>query len=316
MGPQSSVGVVSLASCVDANALRSGCAALHELSGWQVTATPAAPEREGEFAGGFAGSPEHRARALMEMWQRNDVDAIVCARGGYGCNYLLPLFDFDALRMMPKIFVGYSDNTSLLLALDRAGLVAFHGPMVASDFATGRVDEDSFLGALQGRALERTFPAGSQVSSLVEGHGHAPIIGGCLSLVVASIGTPWEINAAGKILFLEDVNEKAFRIDRMLMQLLLAGKFAGVRGIIFGAMTGCGQGRGLGCSPASSGEEDLPQTIRRILGGLGIPIVMGFPSGHVEAGNITLPFGVPAVLESNEEAVRLSVEAATFYSVL
>lgn len=311
MGAQSIVGVVSLASCVQAAALQAGCDALRALSGWQVAVSPAALECESDFA----GSAACRARALMEMWQRDDVNAIVCSRGGYGSNYLLPLLDFDALRKTPKILVGYSDNTSLLLALDRAGMVAFHGPMVASDFATGRVDEYSWRAALGGDALDFDFPAASNSSNakpmgvqpLTHGEAAAPIVGGCLSVVVASLGTPWEVNAAGKILFLEDVNEKAFRTDRMLMQLLLAGKLSGVRGIIFGAMKGCGA--------ASAEEESLPQMIRRILGGLGIPIVIGFPSGHVDAGNITLPFGVPAVLSSTEAGVRLRVEAATLIRV-
>jgi muramoyltetrapeptide carboxypeptidase len=122
-------------------------------------------------------------------------------------------------------------------------------------------------------------------------------------VIVTSLGTPWEIESSGRILFLEDVNEKPFRIDRMLMHLLLAGKFRGVRGVIFGAMSGC--------SPAAVEEESLPQMICRILGGLGVPIVFGFPSGHVECGNITLPFGVPAALHSSPSGVRLRVEAAT-----
>jgi muramoyltetrapeptide carboxypeptidase len=261
----------------------------------------AALEREGDFA----GSAARRAEALMEMWRRADVDAIVCARGGYGSNYLLPLLDFEALKASPKAFVGYSDNTSLLLALDRAGIVAFHGPMVASDFAKGLADESSFLAALRGKALEWTFKAGGAegVRSLIAGEAQAPIVGGCLSVVVTSLGTPWEIETSGRILFLEDVHEKPFRIDRMLMHLLLAGKFRGVRGIIFGAMRGCGASAG--------GEESLAQVIVRVLGGLGIPIVFGFPSGHVESGNVTLPFGVPAVLHSSEQVVRLQVAPAT-----
>jgi muramoyltetrapeptide carboxypeptidase len=309
LGPQSAIGVVSLASCVEGSALEAGCSALRALSGWEVETCPVVLERDGAFA----GNPEARAAALMEMWYRVGVDAIVCARGGYGSNYLLPLLDFEALKAKPKAFVGYSDNTSLLLALDRAGIVGFHGPMVASDFATGRADGSSFLAALRGDALDFSFPAGagaaeSRVQPLLAGEAHAAITGGCMSVVVSSMGTPWEIESAGKILFLEDVNEKPFRIDRMLMHLLLAGKFDGVRGIIFGAM--------LGCSPASAEDETLPQIIRRILGGLGVPIVFGLRSGHVESGNITLPFGVPAVLESCEKGVRLRVEPSTLISVL
>lgn len=304
LGPQSTVGVVSLASCVEGAALQEGCNALRALSGWQCEPSPVALQREGHFA----GVPESRLAALMEMWQRDDVGAIVCTRGGYGSNYLLPLLDFDALHAKPKAFVGYSDNTSLLLALDRAGIVAFHGPMVASDFASGRADASSFLSALRGGALDFSFPFGSSpsermVQSLLAGEASAPITGGCLSVVVSSLGTPWEIETSGKILFLEDVNEKPFRIDRMLMHLKLAGKFDGVRGIIFGVM--------LGCYPASADEETLPQIILRVLGELCVPIVFGFPSGHVESGNITLPFGVPAVLQSSHAGVRLQVAPAT-----
>jgi len=299
LGPRSTVGVASFASCVSRSALEAGCDALRTLSGWKAEISPVALQTDGDFA----GSSEDRAAAFTSLWERGDVSAIICARGGYGANYLLPLLKFEELKATPKVFVGYSDNTSLLLALDRAGIVSFHGPMVASDFARGAVDERSFCAALSGKTLDFDFPQGSHVRSLVAGEAHAPIIGGCLSVVVTTLGTPWEIETDGRILFLEDVNEKAFRIDRMLMHLLLAGKFRGVRGIIFGAMTGC--------YPGSAYEETLPQLICRILGGLGVPIVFGFPSGHVESGNITLPFGVPAALHSSGSRVRLHVEPST-----
>jgi muramoyltetrapeptide carboxypeptidase len=297
--PESAVGVVSTASCVERGALETGSQRLQELTGWRTEHSPAALHCEN----GFSGTPQVRAAALMEMWQREDVDAVVCARGGYGSNYLLPLVDFNLLRTRPKAFVGYSDNTALLLALDRAGLVSFHGPMIASDFATGRADVNSFRGALSGEAQELRFAAGSPVRSLVAGEAYGAITGGCLSVVVTSLGTPWEIETQHKILFIEDVHEKVFRLDRMLRHLLLAGKFRGVRGVIFGAMLGCGA--------EEDEDESLPQMILRVLGPLGIPIVLGFPSGHVESGNLTLPFGVPAVLESSEAGVRLAVEAAT-----
>ena len=299
LGPRSAVGVASFASCISRSVLDAGCDALRTLSGWKIETLPGVLEAEGDFA----GSPQARAAAFESMWQRSDIDAIICARGGYGANYLLPLLAFDALKTTPKVFVGYSDNTSLLLALDRAGIVSFHGPMVVTDFARGGVDERSFRAALSGEALDFAFARASHVRSLVAGEANGTIIGGCLSVVVSTLGTPWEIETEGRILFLEDVNEKAFRIDRMLMHLLLAGKFRGVRGIVFGAMTGC--------FPASSYDETLPQLICRMLGGLGIPIAFGFPSGHVESENITLPFGVPAELRCSESGVRLHVEPAT-----
>lgn len=295
------VGVVSPASCVARAALEAGCEALSKLNGWQVETSPFALMEE---RGNFAGNAETRAAALTEMWLRDDIEAVICARGGYGSNYLLTLLDFDALRMRPKAFVGYSDNTMLLLALERAGLVAFHGPMVASDFGTGRADESSFRAVLGGKSLELSFDKQSPVRTLIPGEARGTITGGCLSLVVTSIGTPWEIHSAGKILFLEDVAEKPYRIDRMLMHLKLAGKFHGVRAIVFGMMRGC--------APTAEAEEPIDSVILRVLGGLGIPIVTGFPSGHVHQGNITLPFGVPAELHASPDAVQLRVQPATF----
>jgi len=299
----STLGVVSPASYVESSALEAGCRALGQMYDWRVKSSPLALLRECSFAGPHVT----RATAMMELWQRDDIDAILCARGGYGSNYLLPLLDFETLRLMPKPFVGYSDNTSLLLALQRAGLVVFHGPMVASDFATGRAEPESFLAALRGEPQDFRCAPGSGVRSLVAGEAEGTITGGCLSLVLASLGTPWEIETENRILFLEDVNEKVYRLDRMLMQLLLAGKFRGVRGVIFGPMLGCG-------APYDESEEGetLPQMLLRLLGELGIPVVLGFPSGHVESGNLTLPFGVPAVLRSGEDEVRLEVEPATF----
>ena len=298
------LGVVALGSRVDSAALHSGCAALR-AAGWPAECPPEALASDG----GFAGSVAARTESLRRLWRGEDVAAILCARGGYGANYLLPQINFAELRKHPKPFLGYSDNTALLLALDRAGLVAFHGPMVASDFANGAADVESFAAALAGWAQQFDFNEESkddaaQIISLRDGEAEGTIIGGCLSLVVASLGTPWEIESAGRILFLEDVNEKNFRIDRMLRQLVLAGKFRDVRGVVFGAMSGCG---------ASGGDEDgepesLPQMILRVLGGLRIPVAFGLPSGHVPSGNLTLPFGVPAALRCAGLSVSLRIE--------
>jgi muramoyltetrapeptide carboxypeptidase len=302
LGAGSTLGVVSTASYVESSRLEAGCRALGQLNDWRVRPSPLALLRQGSFA----GPHDSRAAELKEFWEREDVDAIVCARGGYGSNYLLPQLDFEALLRKPKPFVGYSDNTSLLLALQRAGLVVFHGPMVASDFATGRAAQESFLAALCGEPQDIRCAPGSAVRSLVAGEAQAAITGGCLSVVVASLGTPWEIETENRILFLEDVNEKLYRLDRMLMQLLLAGKFRNVRGIIFGPMLGCSAP-----SDDASEGETLPEMLTRLLGGLGIPVVLGLPSGHVESGNLTLPFGVPAVLRSGDDEVRLEVAPAT-----
>ncbi len=228
---------------------------------------------------------------LKEMFAREDVRAIVCARGGYGANYLLPVLDLEKVKAHPKIVVGYSDLTALLTYFaDAAGLVTFHGPMVAKDWA--HLDGVDWLPGrlrwLAQRAWELHLGAGSGASGLVEGNAEGILYGGCLSILVASLGTPYEIRTEGTILFLEDLGEKPYQIDRMLMQLKLAGKLDGVRGIVFGEMRDCLQ-------TANQGYT-LEEVMLRIVGSLGVPVAYGVRSGHVTAGNITLPIGVRAGL--------------------
>ena len=251
----------------------------------------------------FAGSLERRLREFNEMFVRPEVRAVICARGGYGCNYLLPYLDLELIRANMKIFVGGSDVTTLLTYLcDAAGMVTFHGPMIAGDFARpDGVDFDAFFAAVSsGTAYRREFAAG-EVEPLVQGSAEGLLYGGCLSLICASLGTPCEVRTQGTILFLEDLAEPPFRIDRMLMQLKLAGKFDGVRGIIFGEMLKCGQ--------RDAQDYTLQQVIQRVLGDLRVPIAFGFKSGHVSSRNFTLPFGVQASLTVGE-SVALSYEAA------
>ena len=242
----------------------------------------------------FAGSAERRARELEEMFVRDDVRAIVCARGGYGSNYLLELLDLEKIKTHPKIFVGYSDLTSLLTYFaDSAGLVTFQGPMVAKDFAhADGVDLASWERALNGTS-EWTLEPDAEVKSLVEGEAAGILYGGCLSILVASLGTPYEIRTAGTILFIEDIAAKPYQIDRMLMQLKLAGKLADVRGIIFGEMVDCIQKEGPGYT--------LEEVVLRVVGDLGVPVAYGLRSGHVSRGNITLPIGVRASAERSRQ---------------
>ena len=199
--------------------------------------------------------------------------------------------DLNKIKAHPKIFVGYSDLTALLTYFrDAAGLITFHGPMVAKDWAhEDGVDLASWQAALAGtEGWEVKLGADSGARGLVEGTAEGVLYGGCLSILVASLGTPYEIKTAGTILFLEDVAAKPFQIDRMLMQLKLAGKLDGVRGIVFGEMRDCVQ-------TANQGYT-LEEVILRIVGDLGVPVAYGVRSGHVTAGNITLPIGVRAGL--------------------
>lgn len=299
--PGDTVGIVAPASNVKCGDLEAGCEALRR-AGYRPIYLDSILDQDLYFA----GSVERRARELEAMFVREDVKAIVCARGGYGANYLLEVLDLEKIKAHPKIFVGYSDLTTLLTHFsDATGLVTFHGPMIAKDWAhDDGVDVASWHAALTGSApWELNLGTGSGVSGLVEGAAEGILYGGCLSILAASLGTRYEIKTAGSILFLEDVAAKPYQIDRMLMQLKLAGKFKGVRGIVFGEMRDCLQ-------PGNQGYT-LEEVVLRIVGKLGVPVAYGVRSGHVTAGNMTLPIGVRAGLTVRNGQVRLKLlEAA------
>jgi len=300
--PGDTIGIVAPASNIKKDLLDKGCARLAEL-GYKPFYLDSILEQDLYFA----GSAARRARELEEMFTRPEVRAIVCARGGYGANYLLQELSPSKITGNPKIFVGYSDITTLLTCFtDSAGFVTFHGPMVTKDFAhEDGVDLASWDAALSGIAeWEAGGTADTQADGLIDGDGEGILYGGCLSLLVASLGTPHEIRTSGTILFIEDVNARPFQIDRMLMQLKLAGKFNGVRGIVFGEMLDCVQTQNQGYT--------LQEVILRIVGGLGIPMAYGLRSGHVTRKNITLPIGVRAGLSVSGGRAQLKIlEAAT-----
>jgi muramoyltetrapeptide carboxypeptidase len=251
----------------------------------------------------FAGAIERRTHDFQEFWRRDDIAALICVRGGYGSNYLLEKLDYGMIAARPKILLGCSDITSLLTAIhDRTGLIGFHGPMVAKDIADGTFDEASWKNALQGAANWQVKTAGIEV--LRTGKAAGRLYCGCLSMLVASLGTPFEIHTDDTILFIEDIGEKPFRIDRMLTQLRLAGKLDKVRGFVFGEM--------LDCLPPKGETYTLQEVILRVLEPYKVPIVYGLKSGHVTSGNITLPIGVQAELVAEGADVSLKiVEAST-----
>jgi len=285
--PGDTVGIIAPASNIKFDLLEAGCDTLRRL-GYKPFYFDSILEKDLYFA----GSTERRARELDEMFARDDVRAIVCARGGYGANYLLQTLNLGNIKAHPKIFVGYSDITSLLTYItDSIGLVTFHGPMVTRDFGNpDGVDLVSWEAALSGASpWEVNFGPGSGAKPLRPGSGEGILYGGCLSMLVASLGTPYEIQTAGTILFIEDMAEKPYQIDRMLMQLKLAGKFAGVRGVVFGEMLDCVQKQDQGYT--------LENVVLRIVGDLGVPLAYGLRSGHVSRENVTLPIGVRAELQ-------------------
>jgi muramoyltetrapeptide carboxypeptidase len=298
--PGDTVGIIAPASNLKLDWLEAGCHALRDL-GYNPVYSDSILSQDLYFA----GTLERRIRELEDMFTRDDVRAVLCARGGYGCNYLLNQLSLDKIRAHPKIFAGYSDITSLLTWFtDAIGLVTFHGPMVTKDFSQpDGIDLPSWQAALTGLAgWDLCAGAASGIRPLVEGEAGGVLYGGCLSMLSASLGTPYEIQTAGTILFIEDVATRPYQVDRMLMQLKLAGKFDGVQGILFGEMLDCQQTQNQGYT--------LDEVILRVIGGLGVPVASGLRSGHVSRGNVTLPLGVRASFSVTSRDVNLRIEEA------
>jgi muramoyltetrapeptide carboxypeptidase len=237
--------------------------------------------------GYLAGSAELRARAWHRAWNDPDVAGIIAVRGGYGSVQLLPLLDAREMRQA-KAFVGYSDNTSLLTWLIQdCGMVAFHGPMIAGRLAKGPdgYDRDTFE-----RCLCRATPAGEivhpQLETIVSGEAAGLLVGGTLTQLTASLGTPFAFcPPPGSLLFVDEIAERPYRIDRMFTQLRLAGILSRISGVIFGELPGCDE---------PGGNPEAKSTIRSLFEGFPGPVLFGLPSGHTDGACLTLPFGVHA----------------------
>ncbi|MGO8719486.1 MAG: S66 peptidase family protein [Acidobacteriaceae bacterium] len=280
------VRLISPASWFDPNKVQLGMDSLRRL-GFEVQLASHALARYGQYS---AGTPAQRLEDLHAAFTDSSVQAVICNRGGYGSAELLSGLDLELIRRNPKIFIGCSDITSLLTWLhDTTGSVVFHGPMAAGDFARQNgVDDASWQSALlQGCPWQLGPEAGLRI--LKPGHTQGKFYGGCLSMLVASLGTPYEIQTEGTVLFLEDVSVKPYQMDRILLQLRLAGKLDRVRGIIFGPMLDCAQ-------PGTT-DDLLDVVLQRVLADFSGPVAIGLRSGHVRERNITLPIGVACELD-------------------
>ena len=248
----------------------------------------------------FAGTREQRLADLHAAFADESTSAVMCMRGGYGSNYLLEGLDLELVRTHPKPFFAYSDLTGIQLRLlDQLGLPAFHGPMVAADFyLEDGVHIDSFQAALAGEPYCVGPAEGMRL--LKPGVAGGVLYGGCLSILVSLLGTPYEPATEGKLLFLEDRGAKPYQIDRMLWQLRQAGKLDGVRGVIFGEM--------LECASTGAPSELLDEVILRAFEDFDGPIAIGLRSGHVSRSNVTLKFGVGAELVAAENATLKLLE--------
>ena len=265
--------------------------------GYQLRVFAGVWEKEGYLA----GSDAVRLRDLHDAFADSSVDAIFCLRGGYGSPRLLDGIDFELLKRNPKPFVGYSDITALHLAITRyAGYVTFHGPMLKADLLGHKQQPTlssllSMLSGHQGSVLHH--PSAYPLTTLTAGVASGRLLGGNLSMICASMGTAFELDADGIILFIEDVNEPLYRIDRLLTHLRLAGKLQSLRGVLVGDVAGVDQ-------------QALLRLLKQELGSLGIPVMAGWRSGHCDP-NITLPMGALVRLDTHKQQLVLEQTVVT-----
>jgi muramoyltetrapeptide carboxypeptidase len=250
-----------------------------------------------ESDGYLAGSDDVRLKDLHEAFADTAIDAILCLRGGYGSPRLLDRIDFELLRRNAKPFVGYSDITALHLAISRyAGFVTFHGPMLNADLLGNKQQptESSLFSLLRGQmsaGSQLVHPVAYPLSTVEPGIARGRLLGGNLSMIAATLGTPFEIDADGIILFIEDVNEPLYRIDRLLTHLRLAGKLNKLRGVLVGDVAGVD-------------SDALAQLLKQTFEPLRIPVLAGWRSGHCDP-NLTLPMGALVRLDAGSKALWL-----------
>ncbi len=257
--------------------------------------------------GYLAGSDELRAKEVNEMFANPNIDGIFCIRGGYGATRILPMLDLELIKNNPKVFAGYSDVTALHIIFNQqCGFVTYHTPMPATEFIKPEMDDytwDYFINSVTNTQWNGYFlenKSGEARTTITPGHATGQLTGGNLTLVAASLGTPYEIDVAGKILFLEDIDENVQRIDRMLTQLKLAGKLDQCTGIILGAWTDCGP------LDRKNPENNLTlqQVFDEILAPLGIPILADITCGHV-LPTLSLPLGKTVKLDATNQTIEV-----------
>ena len=249
-----------------------------------------------EKTGYLAGTDVQRARLVNQLFKDPAVNAIVCARGGFGSFRILPLVDFDAIRENPKVFIGFSDITALLTAITtRSGLVSFHGPVVTTLAKASEVTRNTLVEAISSDMPIEVQPANGVV--IQAGRTQGALIGGNLTTLCHLLGTPFEPRFKHNILLLEDRGEALYRIDRMLVQMKLAGCFDDIAGLVLGSFEGCGS------------LDGVFEVFEDHFKDISAPILAGFEVGH-GAQNLTMPFGIDATLDTERQILSF-VEPAT-----
>ena len=295
----SRLGVFAPASPADSVEMIAGLAEL-KRQGFQVVSN-----QDSKVEGYFAGTPLDRMNGFLSGIQSEQIDGLVALRGGYGSNYLLD-FDLEKNLERAKSVIGFSDLTTLQIYLwQKCGWVTFYGPMVAAGINAGAgamkgYDENSFLQAIG--KVEAGWKLRLKGEPVLAGQSMGRVLGGCMTLVEATIGTPWELDTKDSILLLEDRAMKPYQVDRVLMHLKQAGKFEGLKGIVLGEFPDS--------PPSVAGAPTVKDVCARILRPLGIPIVFGAPVGHTPRPMLTIPLGIKARLDADGDGTLEYLESA------
>lgn len=248
----------------------------------------------------YAGTDEERAKEINDFFKNKEIDAIICMRGGYGCNRLVELVDFQIIKENPKIFIGYSDITTLHMAInEKTGLITFHGPMAVSNFLNGYNEETyrHFMEVLSVPQEKRELKNFSKNLEIINGGKcQGKVVGGNLATLIATLGTEYDLDYNGKILFLEEIGEKTYKIDRFLNQLKKHGVLEKIEGVILGDFRNC--------PPDSEKDMSLLEVFYDYFRDLKKPVVFNFESGHSEP-MLTLPLGALCEIDGDNRKITI-----------
>ncbi|MGA2296380.1 MAG: LD-carboxypeptidase [FCB group bacterium] len=260
-------------------------------------------------SGYLSRTSDERVEDLHQAFLDKEIKAVFCMRGGYASMHLLDKIDYEIISKNPKIFLGYSDITALHLAINKmTGLVTFHGPVMISGFSKYTEEyfkkalfSNSGIGVISNPKTQNNFRQNHPIRTINPGTAKGKLIGGNLTLVASTLGTPYEIETKGKLLFLEDVGEEPYRIDRMLTHLHLANKLETAAGIIFGECSDCNYDD---LKPSRVSDYSLGEVLDNILGKLNIPVFYGLTIGHTD-DQATLPIGVEAEMDGEKGTLNI-----------
>jgi muramoyltetrapeptide carboxypeptidase len=294
--PNATIGIVSPSSWLNEPDLKTAVS-VFENKGYKLVLGKSVFLKE--FT--YAGTPQERADDINNMFANPDIDAIICARGGYGANRVLPLLDYDLIQENPKIFMGYSDITAFLISItQKTGLVTFHGPMLTT-FKKGMVDYnfDLLENILFGNESVALHPPSKlPMRILNSSKAEGPLWGGNMCLLINQLGTPDQLDTDGAILFIEDIDEYLYAFDRMLVHMKKAGMFENIKGLIIGELVDMKDDD----DPFGKSTDEI---VMDVCGDLDIPIISNFPCGH-GIYQATLPISIPVQLDANSDSPSLT----------